>query len=195
MDDVFLINQHNVDGIDQQIQLVNGHVLRIERNGKRKSENYRVNTLVLADKSKWRLRFPWLWLVVSAIVISLLLPGSLISYIPTKLYYWLAYSAGALIILFCLYRMWRKTGLVKAFYSMSARYPLVEIAKDKPSKDEFTTFVKHLEENIKAYHQKMKLPEDMQLAGEIRTLRRLKQEGIMKKTDYENAKGKLFKLF
>ncbi len=194
-EDVFQILQDNVGGVNQQIQLVNGHELRIQRNGIRKEINYRINSLVLNDKSHWRLRFPWGWLLVAVICIAAALPGSLIELLPRKIYMGTAYFICLLVIGYSLYRIVTRTALVKIFYTLHAHYPLIEIGRDNPNREEFTTFINHLEESIKSYKQQHKLPEDKQLAGEIRTLRRLKNEKIISKNDYESAKEKLFKLF
>ena len=195
MEDVFEISQEAIGQVEQQVQLVNGHEVRVERIAPRKITKYRINSLVLADKGKWRVKFPWLWLFTALLCVAVLLPGSLVSFIPSIFVTHGSYVLGGIIVSLCLVMIWQKTTLVKAYYSMKSRCPLIELARNKPSKEEFTTFVRHLEENIRRYQEKKNIPEDMQLAGEMRTLRRLKMEGIIKNATYENAKEKLFKLF
>ena len=41
----------------------------------------------------------------------------------------------------------------------------------------------------------MNVPEDKQLTGEMKMLRRLSEEGVVSKADYEKAKAKLFSGF
>lgn len=61
--DVLTINQTDVDGADIKISLVNKQELRVERKKTFSTEEYRINLLVLNNKSKQKITFGWKWLI------------------------------------------------------------------------------------------------------------------------------------
>ena len=56
-------------------------------------------------------------------------------------------------------------------------------------------FVKLLEQRIENAHNHMNLTKEQQITGEIKMLRRLMEESIIKNTDYEPARARLMKKF
>ena len=194
-EDVVVLQQEGVSGHDLRIELVDGKELHVERKGNRSRQEYRVNILVLADKSKLQIRFAWPWFAVAIIIILLHLPGSPVSRIDSSFTLGMLQFISIIAIPVCLYMTWKKTVLRQIFYSRSAHFPLIRFAPNKPSKQVVDAFIRQVEERIQSYRKFMNLTANDQLAGEMRTLRRLRDEGIVGKRAYNNVKARLFKQF
>lgn len=195
MTDVAVLKQEDVGGHDLLIRLVDGKELRVERKGGRSKQEYGISVLVLADKSKLQIRFPWPWFAAGIITLLLLLPGSLVSMTGSSLFIGLSQFLGIIIIPTCIYMVWKKTVIRQVFCSRSEHYPLIRFAPNKPSKPEVDAFIKKVEEAMQSYRKFMNLSANDQLAGEMRTLRRLRDEGIVSKRAYNKVKDDLFQKF
>jgi len=189
--DVLTINQNDVDSTHIKISLVNNQELRVVRKKHFSTEEYRVNILVLNEKSKRIISFGWKWFLAGLITSLLLLPKSIHLSLMPGLYLEIAFYAGLIISIYCFYMTWETTTLRQLFYSHSTNIPIVELAVDKPSKSEFDAFLKKTEESIKTYREKMNIDPNRQLTGEIKTLRRLNKIGVISNPDYESSKSVL----
>ena len=65
------------------------------------------------------------------------------------------------------------------------------MAVGKPTKKEFDIFVKAIDNGIRTHREEMNVEPNKQLTGEIKTLRRLNEIGIISEPDYENSKSVL----
>lgn len=79
--------------------------------------------------------------------------------------------------------------------SQNAGVPIIELIVNKPSKEQFLSFIDYVEHRIKEYRLHMNIAEDKQLIGEMKMLRRLSDTGVISKKSYESAKSKLFSGF
>lgn len=190
-----VLRQEDVGGQDVELRLVDGKELRVERKGNRSTQSFAVNILVLADKSRLQVRLAWPWPLAGIITIALLLPGSLVSMTGNSFIIGMSQFIGLVFVPACAWMAWKKTVIRQTFCSRSANYPLVRIAPNKPSRHEVDSFIKHVEERMRSYRKFMNLSENDQLAGEMRTLRRLRDEGIVSKRAYNNVKANLFRQF
>jgi hypothetical protein len=189
--EVLTITQPDVNGADVKIELVDGQELRVKRKKKFSTDEYRVNILVLNDKSEQKINFGWKWFLAGIIASMLLIPKIIGLFATPSLYLEIAFYAGIILTLYCFFMAWETTSLRQVFYSFSTNVPIVELAIGKPSTKEFHTFLKKTEERIRSYREEMNIEPNKQLAGEIKTLRRLRELGVVSEPDYENSKSVL----
>lgn len=189
--DILSITQNDVNNSDIKISLVNKQELRIKRKKPFSTEEYRINVLVLNDKSRRKISFGWKWFIAGIVTCLLLIPKSIHLLIIPSLYLDVAFYAGLIISIYCFFMAWETTTLRQIFYSFSTNVPIVELAVGKPSKNEFDAFLKTTEESIRAYREKMVIDPNKQVTGEIKTLRRLNEMGVISEPDYENSKSVL----
>jgi hypothetical protein len=185
------ITQPDVNGADVKIDLIDGQELRVKRKKSFSTDEYRVNILVLNDKSEKKIKFGWKWLLSGIIASMLLIPKSIGLLATPNLYLEIAFYSGIIISLYCFFMAWETTSLRQIFYSYSTNIPIIELAVGKPSTKEFNTFLKKTEERIRAYREEMNIEPNKQLTGEIKTLRRLRELGVVSEPDYENSKSVL----
>lgn len=196
-DEVLAINQEGVNGADVQISLVQERELRVERNGKRAKSKFSIDVLALEETSQRKTNLGWKWLLVGVMV--MLLAFAVSNLVPmlknSMAYQGVVYVAAIGLGIGCFFMAWKVTNKMQIFYSRKAKVPLIELAVNKPSKKEFGAFVEKLESCITAAHQKMNIGNDKQLTGEMKTLRRLADQGVLGRTEYETAKSYLLSNF
>lgn len=173
--------------------LVKERELRVENVLSRKSLSFCVDVLALNDESKRKVVFAWKWALAGllAVLVSLLVPSILSSLFTEPLYTYLVYLAGASTGAACFYMAWKATSVRQVFYSRNAEVPIIKLIASKPSRKEFGDFVNRVEESIRAIQDKMNLSMKRQLAGEMRMLRRLSEEGVISPSDYKKAQASL----
>lgn len=194
-----VLKQRNSLGFDIQIKLVDGRELQVVRKGKKIKQTYSIDILSLQDKSKKTFFIAWKWLLagVSFFLFTLLMLKVLPSYLGENknLYLGLILFAGILGSILCFVQFWKHTSKKQIFHSRNAHVPIIELNAGKPSKEIFSAFVNAIEERIKKFRDHMNIAEDKQLIGEMKMLRRLSDDGVISKKEYENAKTKLFSGF
>lgn len=193
------LKQSNKSGLDLQIKLVNGRELQISNKNKKSQQAYSVDVLSLDEKSKKIVFIAWKWLLasISIFLVMLLLLKILPNYLDANknLYLGLILLSGIIGSLVCFMRFWKKTSRKQIFYSRNAHVPIITLRVGNPSKKVFAEFVTAIENRITKFRSHMDLSEEKQLTGEMKMLRRLSDNGIISKKDYENAKTKLFSGF
>lgn len=189
------ITQEDVNNCDVKISLVDGQELRFERKGILSKQESRINILVLKDKGKRKVTFGWKWFYILLVVCLLLLPKSLyLLFIPGS-YLELAFYGGLMVCMYCLFMIWETTTFRQVFCARNTNIPVFEMAIGKPTKKIFSRFVNELEESIQNYRKQADVPGYKQIKGEIKTLRRLSEQGVVSTQDYERAKKSLLKQF
>lgn len=194
-----VLKQRNSLGFDIQIKLVDGRELQVVRNGKKIKHVYSVDILSLQDKSKKTFFIAWKWLIagISFFLFTLLMLKVLPAYLGNNknLYLGIILLAGVLGGILCFVQFWKHTSKKQIFHSRNAHVPIIELNAGKPSKEIFSAFVNAIEQRIKKFRDHMNIAEDKQLIGEMKMLRRLSDDGVISKKEYENAKTKLFSGF
>ena len=194
-----VLKQRNSLGFDIQIKLVDGRELQVVRNGKKIKHVYSVDILSLQDKSKKTFFIAWKWLIagISFFLFTLLMLKVLPAYLGNNknLYLGIILLAGVLGGILCFVQFWKHTSKKQIFHSRNAHVPIIELNAGKPSKEIFSAFVNAIEQRIKKFRDHMTIAEDKQLIGEMKMLRRLSDDGVISKKEYENAKTKLFSGF
>lgn len=193
------LKQRNSLGVDIQIKLVDGRELQVANKGKKTNFVYSVDILSLQDKSKKTFCIAWKWLIssISFLLLMLILMKVLPAYLGgnKNLYLSIILLTGLLGSTFCFFQFWKRTSVKQIFYSRNAHVPIIVLSVGKPSKKNFSYFINGLEKRIKEFRSHMDVDEDKQLTGEVKMLRRLSDEGVVSKHDYEKAKSKLFSGF
>ena len=193
------LKQRNSHGVEVQIKLVDGRDLHVLTKKNKAKQGYSVDILSLQDKSKKTIFIAWKWLITS--VVFFLLTLFLLKVLPVylnenkNLYLAIILFSGSLGMILSLVQFWKLTSRILIFRSRHARIPIITLHVGKPSKVMFSTFVDSVEQRIKKIHEQMNLPEDKQLIGEMKMLRRLCDEHVITKKEYESAKSVLFSGF
>ena len=78
------------------------------------------------------------------------------------------------------------------YYSQHGHLPLLELINHNPDKAAFEEFTHNLSSMIVSTQHAMSLQTIDLLTSEVRELRRLMNEGVIKEADYEDAKKRIF---
>jgi len=193
------LKQRNSLGVDIQIKLVDGRELQVVSRNKKTKQAYSVDILSLQDKSRPVLSIAWKWLFGG--LVFLLIMMLLLKFLPPilgankNLYLGIILLAGLTGTVLCSIQFWKHSSRNHIFYSRNAHVPIIILNTGKPTKKTFLSFVNGIEQRIKKFREHMDIAEDKQLTGEMKMLRRLSDEGVISKKDYESAKSKLLSGF
>lgn len=193
------LKQRNSLGADIQIILVDGRELQVASRNNKIKQTYSVDILSLQDKSRSVLSIAWKWLV--AAFMFLLIMFLLLKFLPPLLgankniYLGVILLAGFIGTVLCFIQFWKYSSKMHIFYSRNAHVPIIILHAGKPTKEKFVSFIRVIEQRIRKFRDHMDIAEDKQLTGEMKMLRRLSDEGVISKKDYEAAKSKLFSGF
>ena len=194
-----VLKQRDNRGFNLQIKLVDGRELQVLTNNKKAEKSYSIDILSLQDKSKRTLFIAWKWLMASIgwLLIMLLALKFLPLFLQENrnLYLALVLVIGLTGSLYSFILFLIRTELQQIFYSRNGHVPIIILKVGKPSKQKFTYFINAVEARVKKFRKHMNLDEEKQLTGEMKMLRRLSDDGIISKVNYEKAKAKLFSGF
>ena len=194
-----VFKQRNSLGVDVQVKLVDGRELQVAQNGKKKKKSFSVDILSLQDKSKKTFSIAWKWLIASVGFFLVML--ALLKFLPAYLgenkniYLGIILLVGLIGTIYSFVKFLKNTSIKQIFYSRNANVPIVILCANKPSKKTFSSFIDSIEKRIKKFREHMDIDSEKQLTGEMKMLRRLSDDGVISKKDYENAKEKLFSGF
>lgn len=183
-------------GYTKEISIRDGQEVQVRLLAGKNDTTYRVHLLALASKGKAKMHiaWPWLWTALASAILLLaymalrqLLPFA-DSFIELAIY--LACAIGMILGLVMIVL---KFSLKRVYSSRMAKVPILEFDINKPDRGSYRSFVEALEEHIQKMHAAYSLKADQQLAGEIRTLRRLLQDGVVSQAAYNSAKAKILK--
>lgn len=173
--------------------LLRGRELEISRQQRRGRQIYKVDLLALRTPSERRVSIAWKWWLASlmSFVMTVALVLSL-SHLQLDSYALLTGFLGVIVSVVLSILSWKKGSRKQVFYSRHSGVPLVSLYLGKPNKAEFQKFILHLESSIESLQKEFNLTRDQELAGELRTLRRLNEGGVVSLEDYEESKEVLF---
>lgn len=181
----------------KELSIVDGKEIRIVIGSPPRQKSYSVQLLALADKSHIRLNIAWrwLWLLIGCVV-------ALLGYWFARAVFGLSlgmfefsYVAGfSLTAILALVMFGLKLARKRVFISRLARVRLFDILISNPNHRAYKSFLNNLNQSLINARQFWNLKPEHQVAGEMRMLRRLSEEGIIKQSEYEQAKKKLFSL-
>lgn len=191
------LEQQTRTGPSREFQIVEGKEIRIISGTGARQQSYSVQLLALADKSLVRLHLAWGWLgllffCLLAIFGYMFARSSLgISLQNFEFVYVAGFSLAAIasLVMFIL-----KLARKRVFVSRLARVRLFDILIGKPNNRSYKAFLSQLNDSLQKAREFWNLKPEHQIAGEVRMLRRLSEEGVIGKSDYEQAKKKLLHL-
>lgn len=197
-----VLQQVTSDDFILNVQFVNEREVRIIRKntrGRKKEQVYSIDALSLAERSKRMMHWGWKWLATAIVFILITLLS--LKFLPPLLGESKNLSLG--LILFAgvagtvgsLIMFWKRTHRRQVFFSLNGKVPIIELHIGRPTKKEYKDFVDAFEKAVKEVRDKFTIEEEKLIAGEMKMLRRLSEEGIIKSVDYERAKKKLFSGF
>lgn len=193
------LTQRNMNGVDVNVKLIEGRQLQVSNKAKSSTDSFSVDILSLKEKSSAKFLIAWKWLLLSIgmFLVSLLLLKVLPQYLNDNrnLYLGMILLFGTLGVILSFVKFILSSSRQQIFYSHNANVPILSLKINKPSKKEFSAFISQLEKRINKFRQHMNIDEEKQLTGEMKMLRRLSDEGVISKAEYENAKSKLFSGF
>ena len=173
--------------------LLRGRELEIVNRANRNRQTYKIDLLALRAPSERIVNIAWRWWLASlGTMIFLIGLVLLLSHLQLDTSALLVGILGILICVMLAVVSWQKGSRKQVFYSRHSNVPLVTLRLGSPNKTEFKKFVNQLEEQIETLRNEYKLTRDQELAGEMRTLRRLTNDGIISLDEYESSKEVLF---
>ena len=175
-------------------ELKAGRELHVVHTRQDKTTKYAFSILAMHAQGKriYQFKKRWLLLALGTLLVMPLFPQILL-HLPAGIEH---YSLSILLVLFFTAMLFFML-LVRSFknryvfYSAHTRLPLVEFWVNNPTRKEFQQFIAALEDGIRLHRQEMNIAYDKQLAGELRTLRRVTEAGILSESVYLAAKAKL----
>lgn len=188
------LQQQSKAGPLREFQIVDGKEIRITIGNAPKQQTYSVQLLALADKSHIRLHIAWWWLwllVVSVVALSgyWFAPTVLAKLGTFEFSYVASFSLAAILslVMFVL-----KLSRKRVFVSRLTGITLFDILISNPNHRAYKAFLNNINQSLNNARQFWNLKHEQQVAGEMRMLRRLAEERIIKQSEYEKAKTKLF---
>jgi hypothetical protein len=191
--DITQLSQQGIFAPPIQFTLLRGRELEIARRVGRSRQVYKIDLLALRNPSEKIVTIAWKWWLASlGTFLGTVLLVLLLNSLQLGGYAWLVGGIGTISSLVLVFVSWKKGTREQVFYSRHSSIPLVTLRLGSPSKNEFRNFVDLIEAQIKAVNDKFKLTRDQELAGEMRTLRRLSEDGVISMEEYQNSKEVLF---
>lgn len=191
------LRQQGSYGQQREYQIVNGRNIRIAIGNKSKHKIFNVPMLALAEKSKSRLHiaWAWMWLALSGVVaipVYLVIKNWLGLKTQSLDFAILAALVVAALIGFIMLGL--NFSRKRVFFTAYSKVPLFDILIGKPDHQSYKQFLNVLESFMQKTRSDWNLKADQQIAGEVRMLRRLANEGVISQKIYEAAKDKLFSM-
>lgn len=181
------------DGKKFRATLSKERELKVKDARKRKALSYKIDIVALNAESQKKTVLGWRWFVagLAAILVAILIPA-IFQVISNNVWYKiLFYLVGAGVGAGGFYMAGITTSIKQIFFSRNSNVPLVELYFNKPSQEEFNSFVGELEQCIHTVQEQLDLSLQNQLAGEMKMLRRLNKEGVVSDEIYAKAKDDL----
>jgi hypothetical protein len=196
-DDFIEINQEWGKGAGIKVNLQKGRELHVEKICRGHNTKYIIDLLALEDASKKKTILGWKWFVAGLAAIFLMF--ACLHFLPmikeSTFYLAATYIVGLGLGLGCFFMAYKGTSRKQIFHSRNANVPLVELAINNPSKNEFSAFIKIVEKFIQSSREGLNMSMNNQLAGEMKMLRRLSEEGVLNASIYKKAKAGLLKQY
>lgn len=189
------LHQQGSYGQQREYQIVNGRNIRVAIGSKSKHKVFNVPMLALSEKSKthFHIAWAWLWLAVFgglAIPVYVMLKSYL--GINTRILDFIVLAGLVLAVLIGIVMLAINFSRKRVFFTEYSKVPLFDILIGKPNHQSYKKFLASLESYLHKTRSDWGLKPEQQIAGEIRMLRRLANEGVISQKLYEEAKDKMF---
>ena len=189
-----VLHQQAKTGEQRHFELRAGRELHVTGSHHYKTTKYAFSILAMLEQGKRCYLYKKRWLVLGlfCVLLIMFLPvAQRVITVDWERYFLpalLVLSFAALLFFMLLVNSFSRSHV---FFSTHTRLPLVEFWVNKPTRREFQEFVTALEAAVRQHKAEMKVPYNKQLAGELRTLRRVTEAGCLSESVYQAAKAKL----
>lgn len=191
------LRQQTRMGLTRDYTVVEGREIRINLQSKFKTQQFAVSLLALGEKSSYHIHVSWGW-VVTALFAALMLSGHYYAKrylaVDIGIYEFAVVAVFGLLLLVSIVAFVLNFSRKRLFYSRQAHIPLFDILINNPDQRQYRRFLQDLEACIVRSRQFWQLKHEQQMAGELRMIRRLVNEGVLEQSLYERAKEQLFSL-
>jgi len=175
-----------------KFKIKHGSHISVEQIRTSRKVAFDIDLVALCPDSTVQFNIAWHWL--RAMIISLLIAGVLITttqFIADKILllyseFFVIIMLGLFFIFFLLLILFSNRKCI--FTTRHAKLPILEIIISNPNKSLYKAFIDGLENEIIITTENRQLSQKQQRAGELKTLRRLSQQGIISKNQYEQCK-------
>lgn len=183
---------------ERRFEIKDGRYLFVVINKLKKNTAYQLDLVALKPKSIIRINIAWSWLLAAAVIILIsytaleILPQYIDVNLENYAFPIRLGSASLAVIFLILFVV--TSCRERVFVASNTNFPLVRLLIGKPNRKAYNTFLRHLENRIKALSEHLQLNNQQQLAGELRMIRRLSKIGVISEKEYKRFKSKLMKL-
>jgi len=175
----------------------NEHYIHVSEIRKRHEFSYDIDMAVMKPDSHYEMVVPWNWLVASAAGIGVTVGTITHLVFNLTLQKILMLSPFLLVTITFVFLSLRSFmqgyDRKRVFLSRYAAYPILQIPFDNKRNNKAYNFIAHLEHYTEMSINKRRIPDEVLQAGEMKTLRRLAEEGLISKSQYKTAKNRIFK--
>lgn len=189
------LRQEGSYGQQREYQIVNGRNIRVAMGNKSRHKIFNVPMLALAEETKthFHIAWAWLWLALCgglAIPVYLLIKRQLD--LNTRILDFAVLGGLVMAALLGIVMLAMSFSRKQVFFTAYSKVPLFDILIGKPDHQSYKEFLSLLDSYLSKTRSEWKLKPEQQIAGEIRMLRRLANEGVITQKIYAEAKDKLF---
>ncbi len=169
-----------------------GSHISIEQLKTRGKTKFDIDLIALSPDSRTQINLAWHWMV--AMMISLI---AVVATLATSQFITdaiiIEYKKYFLVLVVILFIIFTLLFLVfsnrkRVFTTRHSKLPIVEILISNPNRNSYKSFIDDLENEIIITCQNRQLDPKRQRAGELKTLRRLSEQGVISKSEYEQSK-------
>lgn len=192
-----LLTQRGLFSDKRRFEIKDGRYLFVETNKLKKNTAYQLDLIALEPKSKFRINIAWRWLLAAAVVILTsytaleILPQHIDVNLQNYAFPIMLSSASLAVIFLILFVV--TTCRERVFVASNTNFPLVRLLIGKPNRKAYQTFLRHLENRIRALSKHLQLNNQQRRAGELRMIRRLSKIGVLSEKEYKRFKSRLMK--
>ncbi len=176
-------------------KIKSGSHISIEQFRTTKKIKFDIDLMALSPDSRIQVNLAWHWMIAMLISIFAIVIVMVVSqFISDKIILeYTQYFTAALVLLFFVFTILFLvfSNRKRIFMTRHANCPIIEILISNPNKNSYTDFIDGLENEIIIAAEKRQLNQKQQRAGELKTLRRLSQQGVISQNDYEESKHTL----
>jgi len=188
------LRQQGSYGQSREYQIVNGRNIRVAIGSKGQLKVFSIPMLALAQNGKARFHIAWAWFwlgLTGLLAIPLYLGVRDWLNLHTQILDFAILSALVITALVGFVMLAMNFSRKRVYFTACSKIPLFDILIGKPDSKSYKQFLDKFENYLHNTREHYNLRVDQQIAGEIRMLRRLANEGVITQKTYENTKDKL----
>ncbi len=170
-----------------------GSHIRVEQSKSSKKTKFDIDLIALSPDSRIQVNLAWHWMVAMVVaLVAIVIVLALSRFITDEaMVQYTQYSIATLVALFFIFLalFFIFSNRKRIFMTRHSKLPVIEILISNPNKNSYSTFIDGLENEIIITCENRQLNPSQQRAGELKTLRRLSEQGVISKNEYEQSKS------